>query len=280
MLRKFLLLSLLVLMCGPAPAAETPRIVLVMLENKYAASALDQKHLPFLWRLAHEGAYLSNYHAVAHPSQPNYIALVSGSIDGVRKDSTTRLYRAHLGQRLDSWQSYAEGYPSGSCDPRAKIGRYVRRHEPFLSFADVQDDKKLCHKHISGFEDFVPDALAHRLPQFSLVIPDLDHDAHSGPLVASDAWLRKNFSALLDDPGFRRDVILIVTFDEDGEPWPYQRHGENRVYAALWGDRVVPGEIRERHDHYDLLRTIETALDIAPMAAGDGKAKVIAGVLR
>lgn len=265
---------------APVPATEKPRFVLVMLENKYAASALDQKNLPFLWRLAHEGAYLSDYHAIGHPSQPNYVALISGSREGVRNDSTVRLYRAHLGQRLDSWRSYAEGYPGGTCDPRARIGLYVRKHEPFMSFADIQDDKKLCRKYITGFDDFLADARAHSLPQFSLVIPDLDSDAHSGPLAVSDAWLARHFSALLDDPAFRRDVVLIVTFDEDGEPWPYRRHGDNRVYAALWGDRVVPGEIHERHDHYDLLRTIESALGVAPMATGDRNAKVIAGVLR
>ena len=123
-------------------------------------------------------------------------------------------------------------------------------------------------------------ALAHDLPQFSLVIPDLDHDAHDQPLTVADTWLNNHLAVLVDDAQFRRDVILIVIFDEDGEPWPYSRHGNNLIYAALWGDHVIPGVIATHYDHYDLLRTIESVLGVAPMATGDGNAKIIAGVLR
>ena len=287
MLRKCLLLSALpILLFGnqavlaETPAHSTPKIVLVILENKNATSALDQKNLPFLWRLAHEGASLSNYHAITHPSQPNYVALISGSTEGVSSDRTIRLHRAHLGQRVASWAAYAEDYPDGTCDLRPRIGHYVRKHVPFLSFADIQGDEQACRHHITGVDAFTSTALAQHLPAFSLVIPNLDHDAHNGSLVVADAWLGQHFSALLDDANFRRDVILIVTFDEDEEPWPYLRHGENRIYAALWGDHVIPGAIATRYDHYDLLRTIESVLSVAPMAAGDKNAKVIIEALR
>lgn len=255
------------------------KVVLVILENTNADEARDPKY-PFLWRLAHEGAYLSNYHAVAHPSQPNYVALVSGSTEGVQGDSPARLHRPHLGQKLASWKVYAQGYPGGACDTSLQIGRYVRRHVPFLSFADVQDDPELCGSHITGFDGFVDTALAQRLPGFSLVIPDLDHDAHDKPLRDADAWLAQNFGKLLDDAGFRRDVILIVTFDESGEKWPYTNHDDNRVYAALWGEHVIPGDVKTVHDHYDLLRTVEALFGLSPMSTGDAKAQAIGGILR
>ena len=268
----------------PAPfqafqAPQGAKVVLVILENTNADEAHDPKY-PFLWRLASEGAYLSNYHAVAHPSQPNYVALVSGSTEGVPGDSPARLNRPHLGQKLASWMVYAEGYPGGTCDLSLQIGRYVRRHVPFLSFADVQDDPALCRSHITGFDGFVDTALAHRLPDFSLVIPDLDHDAHDKPLRDADTWLAQNFGKLLDDAGFRRDVILVVTFDESGEKWPYTNRNDNRVYAALWGAHVVPGEVKTVHDHYDLLRTLEAILGLPPMSTGDAKAQPIGGFLR
>ncbi|MEO7953354.1 MAG: alkaline phosphatase family protein [Polaromonas sp.] len=259
--------------------AQAVKVVLVILENTNADEAHDPKY-PFLWRLAQEGAYLSNYHAVAHPSQPNYVALVSGSTEGVQGDSPARLHRPHLGQKLASWMVYAEGYPGGACDIRMEIGRYARKHVPFLSFADVQDDPELCRSHITGFDAFGETALAHRLPGFSLVVPDLDHDAHDKPLRVADAWLEQNFGKLLDDAGFRRDVILIVVFDESGEKWPYTNHDDNRVYAALWGDHVIPGEVKTVHDHYDLLRTLEALFGLPPMSTGDGKAQAIGGILR
>jgi hypothetical protein len=57
----------------------------------------DALNQPFLRSLADSGAYLSNYYAVAHPSQPNYVALLSGSTDGVIGDLPASLDRAFFG---------------------------------------------------------------------------------------------------------------------------------------------------------------------------------------
>lgn len=259
----------------PYPA----KVVLVILENQYADIA-HKKELKFLWRLASEGVYLSNYYAVAHPSQPNYVALVSGSTEGVNGDSPARLDRAHLGHRLPLWMAYAEGYQSGTCDLSPQRENYVRRHLPFLSFADVQDNPDYCRRHITDFKSFVATAKAHQLPSFSLVIPDLSHDAHDGSLADADAWLGEQFDSLLEDADFRRDVILIVTFDENGAPWPYFNHDDNKVYAALWGDHVLQTDVKAVYDHYDLLRTIEAILAITPLSTEDSKAHAISGIWR
>jgi phospholipase C len=219
---------------------------------------------------------------VAHPSQPNYVALISGSTEGVHGDSPARLERPHLGQKLQSWMAYAEGYPKDGCDTRMTVGRYARRHVPFLSFADVQDNKNnICQEHIANFDDFIAAATAHHLPGFSLVIPNLDHDAHDWGLARADAWLEKQFRPLLDDAEFKREVILIVTFDENGSFWPYLNRKDNRVYTVFWGGPVIPNKTSDTvYNHYSLLRTIEAMFDIQPMASGDGKANVIEGIWR
>lgn len=253
------------------------KVVLVVLENTSADKARGEK---FLGLLAASGAYLANYHAIAEHSQPNYIALVSGSSAGVDDNSPVRLDRAHLGQRLRSWMTYAEGYPAGTCDLSTAIGPYVRKHVPFLSFADVQDNKEFCRQHITGFDQFGVAARTHSLPSFSLVIPDLNHDAHDKPLRDADAWLERNFSDLIHDAEFRRDVLLIVTFDESDRKWPYLWGNRNRVYTVLWGDDVMPAEVKTRYDHYDLLRTIEAIFDLTPMSTEDAKARPIGGIWR
>jgi hypothetical protein len=261
------------------------KVVLVILENKNADEAYSPTNR-FLWRLAEQGAYLSNYYGIAHPSQPNYVALISGSTKGVHDDSPARLQRTHLGQELEqklgpsSWMSYAEGYPSGTCNTNTTIGRYVRKHEPFMSFADVQDHPDRCTNHITGFDDFRAAASRHRLPSFSLVIPNLDHDAHDQPLRVADEWLEENFRDLLEDAEFKRDVILIVTFDENDARWPYLKRNDNKVYTALWGDHVIRGKVETVYDHYDLLRTIEAIFDLSPMSEEDRNARVIEGILQ
>ncbi len=97
---------------GPPPEAfkrpSGAKVVLVVLENKNEPPALKQ---PFLEKLMKEGRYLAKYHGVAHPSQPNYIAMVSGSIEGVdRGDADVTLERCHIGRNLSSWIVYAEDY--------------------------------------------------------------------------------------------------------------------------------------------------------------------------
>lgn len=253
------------------------KVVLVVLENTDAHKAREQK---FLGLLAESGAYLANYRAITHPSQPNYVALISGSTEGVDGNSPARLDRPHLGQKLQSWMTYAEGYPSGTCDLNTRIGRYVRKHVPFLSFADVQDNADFCRQHITGFEQFAGAAKEHRLPSFSLVIPDLDHDAHDKPLRDADTWLERNFSDLIKDPDFRRNVLLIVTFDESDSTWLDRFTDGNKVFTVLWGDDILPGDVKAAYDHYDLLRTIEAIFDLAPLSTGDAKARPIGGVWR
>jgi hypothetical protein len=252
-------------------------VVLVVLENTAGDVARREK---FLALLARSGAYLANYHAVAEHSQANYVALVSGSMQGVADNSPLRLERAHLGQKLQSWRAYAEGYPTGSCDLSVVIGPYARKHVPFLGFADVQDDKAFCSEHITGFEQFLADASAHRLPRFSLVVPNLDHDAHNKSLRDADAWLEKHFASLITDPQFRREVLLVVTFDEGHKAWWQFWRFRDQVYTVLLGDDVIPGEVNTRYNHYDLLRTIEAIFDIAPMASEDAKARPIGGIWR
>ena len=98
--------------------------------------------------------------------------------------------------------------------------------------------------------------------------------------LLSSAWLEKRFSQLLDDNTFRRDVLLVITFDENSRNWPYLTERPNKVYTVLYGDAVATGTYADIYSHYDLLRTIEENFGTKPMADGDGNARPIAGVWR
>ncbi|MGZ8812317.1 MAG: hypothetical protein ACXW29_14350, partial [Thermoanaerobaculia bacterium] len=58
------------------PPSTIRHVIVVILENEDAKDALQQ---PFLKKLAKRGTYLNQHYAIRHPSQPNYIAMVSGS---------------------------------------------------------------------------------------------------------------------------------------------------------------------------------------------------------
>ena len=52
-------------------------------------------------KIATQGALFTQFIAEAHPSQPNYVALVSGSTQGVRSDSPVNLDANHIGNLLE-----------------------------------------------------------------------------------------------------------------------------------------------------------------------------------
>src|SRR4051794_29680603 len=76
----------------PPPALPAPpdHLVLVIEENKPADAVMAAGAAPFLQALATGGAQLDKFYAVTHPSQPNYLALFSGSTQGVTSDAPPR----------------------------------------------------------------------------------------------------------------------------------------------------------------------------------------------
>jgi phospholipase C len=258
----------------PFPShVDVKHIVIVILENKNADSALAQ---PFMKWMANDGAYLAQYYAITHPSQPNYIALVSGSTQGVTNDQNAVLNAPHIGQFV-TWKTYAEDYPEGGCHTEKQIGRYVRKHNPFISFADVAN-QEAC-RNIVPFAHFAAEFAAGNLPQLSLVIPNLDDDAHDQPVRFADDWLTANFKPLMANTNAWSDTLLVVTFDEDQKKWILGGDG-NRVYTAIWGGAIRPHAVIAdvSYDHYDLLRTLEEVFHVTPLAADDANAHPIGGI--
>jgi hypothetical protein len=262
---------------GNMPPRKAFKVVVLILENEDQMQVMQNKDLSFLQKIAEEGAVLSNYSAITHPSQPNYVAMISGSHDGVNGDHAATLDRPYIGKSGLSWAAYAEDYSDSGCPLDERIGKYARKHVPFLSFKDIQvDERKRCD-HVKNLQAFFCAARNHELPDLSFLIPNLDNDGHDKPLKDADAWLMREILPVIQDPWFRREVVLVVTFDEDGSEWPYWRK-TNLIYTALWGDHIEHASRTEPYNHYSLLRTLEEIFGVEPMAQGDREANVIRGI--
>src|SRR5205823_9629839 len=75
---------------GARPAVPAFRHVLVVVfENRERGQVLGEGSAPTFDAIARKYAVLSRYTGVAHPSLPNYLALVSGSTHGIVTDCTT-----------------------------------------------------------------------------------------------------------------------------------------------------------------------------------------------
>lgn len=137
-------------------------VVLVIFENASYKSVMKD---PYFKALSKKGVQLTNMFAETHPSQGNYIALVSGSVYGVRNDKNITLDERHLGDLLEekglNWKVYAEGFP-GNCFLGNK-GKYVRKHVPFISFKNIQDSPERCARIVNSAE-FKADVAQNTLP--------------------------------------------------------------------------------------------------------------------
>ena len=267
---------------GPVPpldATNIRRVVVVVLENGSPVKAAQQ---PFMQFLERRGTRFDRYFGSAHPSQPNYIAMISGSTAGAVTNCPLTLDRPHIGQALGSrWRVYAEDYPAiaGKCNLVRTNGKYARRHVPFLSFRDVQagDCAQIVRLNGPGgpISALADDIRNGTLPDFVLIIPNLEHDGHAPWNVTdANAWLVQNIQPLFDDPKFTEGTLFVLTFDEDDT-----RRKPNRIYTTLAGDAVKAGEVNtDVYDHEDLLATIAALLHVTPPPFDEEGVRPIGGV--
>ncbi len=277
----FLLLGLLILASGIALADSGDpgvdgypfkKVLIVIFENTDYQEAVSQ---PFFAKFAKDGALLTNLLAETHSSQPNYLALVSGDTYGVTNNKVN-LNAQHVGDLLEakskSWKIYLEDYP-GHCFTGAYSGKYVRKHNPFISFLNIQQDAARCNAHLVGSDTFQTDAQRENLPDFSIYIPNQSNDGHDTGVDYADRWFSSTFGSLLQNPKFMQGLLVIATFDEA------EGAGPNRIYTAFRGDMVKPGsQFLAQASHYSLLKMIEDAFGLGNLGRGDARASEITGI--
>jgi predicted small lipoprotein YifL len=114
------------------PRSRASHVVLLVLENREYAEAMAGGS-SYVVGLARRGALFTDYHAITHPSLPNYIALLAGNPLGIASDCTDCSARgATLVDQLEaahrSWRAYMEGLPH-PCFRGAEAGGYAKKHD-------------------------------------------------------------------------------------------------------------------------------------------------------
>jgi acid phosphatase len=263
---------------APTPVPPLSHVVLVVFENKERSEIAGNPQAPTFAALSRRYASLSHYDAVAHPSLPNYLALVSGSTAGITSDCTECLVHARsladtLARAGRSWKLYAEDLPAAGFTGAFACG-YAKKHDPFVYFPSVLAHRS-WRRRVVPFDQLRRDVRRGTLPDFSLVVPNLCHDMHDCSVATGDAWLRANIVPLLSSP-LLRDGAIFVTFDEGAG----DAGGGGNVELLVLGPLVRRGWIDPTPaNHYSLLRTIEDALRLPPLGAS-ARAAPIAGVWR
>jgi len=245
---------------GPVKTSPAARVVVLVMENKERGSVIGSKSAPYLTRLARTYAIASRSYAIRHPSLPNYLALVSGSTQGITADCTACQAKGpNLGTQLTakgiSWRSYLEGLPN-PCFNGAFAGRYAKKHDPFAYWRSTR-----CG-HRASFDVLDRDLRRGTLPAFALVVPDLCHDMHDCSVSVGDKYLSVLVPRLLKALGPRG--YLVLTFDEGSS----SVHGGGRIPTIVAGPGVVRGRaLASAVTHYGVLRTIEDTFGLPYLGA-------------
>lgn len=226
----------------PVPA----HVVVVVEENHAQSQIIGSSAAPYINSLARTGASFTNAHAVTHPSEPNYLALFSGSTQGVTTDACPQTFGgSDLGAQLRSahlsFAGYSESMPSQGYTG-CTSGTYARKHNPWSDFTNLPASVN------KSFAQFPSSYSA--LPTVSFVVPNLNDDMHNGTVPAGDAWLKAHLSGYVTWAK-THNSILILTWDEDDDTVA------NHIPTIIVGAHVKTGSYGERINHYNVLRTIE-----------------------
>ncbi len=247
------------------------RAIIVIFENTNYAAAMNQ---PFFKQLADQGANFTQFMALAHPSQGNYIALTSGALNGVHNDANHNVDSRNIVDLLEAknitWKVYAESYP-GNCFTGSSSGTYVRKHNPFISYVDIQNDPVRCAKIVNA-DEFDRDAAAGTLPEYVFYVPDLKNDAHDTGVAYGDNWYKRKFGPYVSNAGFMNNTILISTFDESGVSL------KNQIYTSIVGPAVLAKSVDDLLTIPSILKLIEENWGLDDLGSGDASAAPIPNI--
>lgn len=254
-----------------SPVMNQPRydhVVMVIMENEGSDTIFGSSATPYIHSLASQGVRFTASHAVTHPSEPNYLALFSGSTQGITDDSCPNHFtgKPNLGSQLiaagRSFKGYSESMPSNGYTG-CSSGTYVRKHNPWVMFDNVPATSNLT------FASFPADYT--KLPTVSIVVPNQCNNMHDCSLATGDNWLNANIDGYAQWAK-THNSLLILTWDEDGGA------SGNVIPTVFVGANVKAGTTSSQaFNHYGLLRTLEDMYGL-PAAGNAASAAPITGV--
>jgi Phosphoesterase family len=245
----------------PSGVVPPDHIVVVIFENEHRSNVIGNPRAAYLNKLAGQGANMTRSYGITHPSQPNYLALFSGTTHGVSSNACLQRFKKkqNLGSQLRraglSFTGYAEALPKTGFTGCVQ-GRYQRKHNPWVNFANLP---RSSNKPFSAFpQDY------RKLPTVSFVSPDMCNSMHDCSIHTGDRWMKKHF-ARYAKWAKHHNSLLVVTFDENagGSVHP--------IPTIIVGAGIRPGRYADRMNHYTLLRTFEKVYGLPPL----GRARAV-----
>jgi phosphatidylinositol-3-phosphatase len=244
------------------PAAH---VILIVEENHSYSTVVDQNRMPWLKAVGDTYGVATNYFSDEKGSLLDYLWLSSGSNEskfgcGGNQCSyaitDNNIFR-QLNKAGMSWNVYADSLPKFGFMGMFS-GNYAKRHNPAAWYSDVIKSPEQ-QQNIVRFTQFPVDVAAKNLPDYSIIIPDLENDAHNGTPEAADQWLKAKIAPLLDSTYFQAGgkSVMFITFDNG------DNDEQGKVFTAVVGPDVIPGiKVSTAFRHENTLRTIMQLLGL------------------
>jgi phosphatidylinositol-3-phosphatase len=252
---------------GSGSVPNFSHIYTILLENKEYGSIVGQSSAPYLNSLIARYGLATNYTATFHPSEPNYLALFSGSNQGVTDNGVHNLGAKNVADQIEAsrrtWRVFAQNVPlncytgataSGGEDGS---GSYARKHEPAISFNDINSSSSRC-ANISDFTHFDPAAA-----NYEFIVPNLCNSMHDCSVATGDKWLKSFVPGILNSAAWQGGGVLFITWDEGSS----STGGGGHVATLVIANSVTAGfKSGIAHSHYSLLRTVQDAWGLGCLA--------------
>jgi hypothetical protein len=252
----------------PTPSPTPPlvpnfrHVYVIVMENKEYSSIVGSAAAPYINSLIARYGLATNFYGETHPSEPNYIAMTSGGIQGTNSDGAYDLAVPNLFDQIQAsgrtWHVYAQGYPghcytgsafSAGVDGPGAAGEYARKHNPAISYTSISGDPTRC-ANITGLAGFDPAAA-----DFEFIAPNQINDMHSSSTAVGDAFLKTFVPQITGSAAFA-DSVLFITWDEGAS----SLRGGGHIATIAVTPGMAPGSRQDAPtNHYSLLRTIELA---------------------
>lgn len=258
----------------PMPASQ--HVVVIMEENHSYSKVIGNPVMPYFNGLADTYGLANNYYANSAGSLKDYLILTGGSrfaayecggrgCNFMIKGDNIVPHMLTAGLR---WKAYLESIPSPGY-LGLQSGNYAKWHNPFAWYSDValSSSEKL---NMVGTDVLLTDLKNNTLPAFSFIVPNSLHGAYVGTLGQADTWLSQMVPKILANPGFQKDGILFILFDE-GTPNTDTACSATvltgcggHTATLIIGPRVKPGyKSTVDHQHQAVLRSIIQALGMS-----------------
>lgn len=245
------------------------------MEENHSIQQVFPAGMPYLWGLARQYGYASDWSDIGHPSLPNYLAIFGGSAFNEPDDCApgpgcTYPGPTVFGQALalgHTAKSYEESMPQPCA--LSSDGQYDVNHNPWAYFPDeaasCRSDDVPAGTPASGA--LVSDVRGGKLPTVALVTPNLLHDGHDGTLAQADAWLRAWIPVLMSGPDWRNGRLAIVVAFDEGEQ-------AGQVPVVLMTPGISGATMNRQANQYALTRLIDQFTGAEPLRQASGAANV------